>query len=781
LDIKDIKAKLDFDSVIARVERYIYSGLGSSNCEELEFMTDRSLIETELRKVVEVKELLINSGDLPLDGLSDIRLILNKIRIEGHFVAPEDFLNILSFLIASRRLRKHVLDANDSTDGSFPWVAAYCSSLYFDRILEHNIEITIDESGMVKDSASANLSKIRRQITQQSGRLRKSLAGILKKISEKEYAQEDIVTQRDGRYVIPVKTENKKSVQGIIHGASSTGQTVFVEPAEIITLNNELTELHFEEKREIDKILRELASQVSKVTDELLGNCMILADIDFIQAKAKYAIEIVGSMPVITGNEVELINAYHPVLLQTHSRSQVVPLKFTIGNEFNTLVISGPNAGGKTVVLKTVGLCHLMLQSGFLIPADEESKVKIFTSIFVSIGDEQSIENDLSTFSSHLISVKQILDEADSGSLVLIDEIASGTDPVLGSALSSAILKTLSGRYACSVVTTHNSELKEFAYATPMIENASLEFNSESLSPTFRFITGIPGQSFTFEIAEKFNFPESIIKDSKSYLSENENRLEDLLRELNETKQNYDVLKRKTDIENVRLTGLANLYDEKLSELKKNEKVLKQKAKLEAESIVKDARKLIEKTVKEIREERISPKQAKDIIAEEERHLDISIPDEVTRDIVKTRVMTGDIARLKGSNTSGEVLSVTTDEIMLNINGFTVRVPLADIEKIKDKPIHESLSGAGVQLNDKPVQLSLDLRGKYSYEVKELLERFLYDSVVNGLTEISIIHGKGSGKLREEVRRQLKETNIVKSYRAGNWNEGDAGVTVVEL
>ncbi|MBK6505446.1 MAG: hypothetical protein IPG02_07205 [Ignavibacteria bacterium] len=242
-----------------------------------------------------------------------------------------------------------------------------------------------------------------------------------------------------------------------------------------------------------------------------------------------------------------------------------------------------------------------MLQFGFLIPAEPESKVKIFSSIFVSIGDEQSIENDLSTFSSHLISVKTILDEADSGSLVLIDEIASGTDPVLGSALSSAILKSLSDRNSFSVVTTHNSELKEFAYATPMIENASLEFDSVSLSPTFRFITGLPGQSFTFEIAEKFSFPELIITDSKSYLTENENRLEDLLRELNETKQNYDELKRRTDIENVRLSGLSNLYDEKLKELKANEKVLKHKAKLEAESIVKDARKLIEKTVKEIR------------------------------------------------------------------------------------------------------------------------------------------------------------------------------------
>lgn len=781
MDLIALKTKLDFESVTERVKRFLYSGLGLSQCEEIEFLTDKESVESELRKVNEMKDLINHYGDLPLDGLADIRLTLSKLRIEGHYVSPEEFNMILGLLVASRKVRKHVGEANSESGNSFQWVAGYCAAIYSDKIIEHNIEITVDESGQVKDTASANLNKIRKQIHIQSERLRKTLTGILKKVSEKEYTQDDIVTQRDGRYVIPVKTENKRNVQGIIHGASASGQTVFVEPAEIINLNNELTELHFDEKREIDKILRELAGQIRAVSDELLNNCDILATVDFLQAKARYAIETISSMPVISEGKTELINAFHPVLLQTHSRQEVVPLDFRIGDEFNVLVISGPNAGGKTVVLKTVGLCQLMLQSGFLIPADPQSELKIFKSIFVSIGDEQSIENDLSTFSSHLRSVKEILDDADSESLVLIDEIASGTDPVLGSALSSAILKSLSDRGAFTVVTTHNSELKEFAYSTPLLENASLEFNSETLSPTFRFVTGIPGQSFTFEIAEKFEFPESLLSNSRSYLTDNENRLEDLLRELNETKQRYDELKRKTDIENVRLSGLANLYESKLRDLEKNERLLRQKAKLEAEGIIKETRKLVEKTVKEIREEKISAKQAKEVIAQHESK--ITLPE---NDVENVQHAPGDIAygdsvRLRGANTEGEVMSIKGDEAAVNINGFVVRLPLSEIEKIEQKIKMRNIRSEGTELNESPVSLSLDLRGKYTYEAGSLLEKFLYESATNGLKEVSIIHGKGSGKLRDEVRRLLKGSAVVRSFRAGNWNEGDAGVTIVEL
>ncbi|MBK8551463.1 MAG: hypothetical protein IPL53_10550 [Ignavibacteria bacterium] len=506
MHIQETKNKLEFDRIVSRIKHYAYSDLGIEKCDEIIFYTNPELLETELDKVVELKEILNAAGELPLDGLKDIRKSISKMKIEGYFITPPEFLHILEFLRVSRKVYKTINEISRSDSGKTNLISGLTDNLFYDKIIEHNIEITIDENGEVKDTASSALNKIRKQINTHSERLRKTLDGILKKVSEKEYSQEDIVTQRDGRFVIPVKVENKRSVAGIIHSSSNTGATVFIEPTESINLNNELTELHFEEKREIEKILRELAQQLSRHLDEIKANIEILSEIDFIQAKAKYAIETISVKPYINRDKVNLINAFHPVLIQTHKRNEVVPLNLLIGEEYNTLVISGPNAGGKTVVLKTVGLNQVMLQSGILVPVNPESEFKLFENIFISIGDEQSLENDLSTFSSHLRSIKEIVDNANERSLILIDEIASGTDPVLGSALSAAILKNFSEKNSTTIVTTHNSELKEFAYNTDKIENASLEFNVENLSPNFNFIIGVPGQSFTFEIARSLIF-----------------------------------------------------------------------------------------------------------------------------------------------------------------------------------------------------------------------------------------------------------------------------------
>ncbi|MEO8665672.1 MAG: endonuclease MutS2, partial [Ignavibacteria bacterium] len=401
MSIQDTKNKLEFERIIKRIKHHTYSDLGSEKCDVIEFYHDAGELDTELNKVVEMNEILNIINELPLDGLSDIRRSLEKIKIEGFFITPLEFLKILDFLRVSRKIKKTISDIYLSEKNRYRLINDLTANLFHDKVIEHNIEITIDENGEVKDTASSVLNRIRKQINTHSARLRKTLSDILKRVSEKEYAQDDIVTQRDGRFVIPVKIENKKDVPGIIHSSSATGATVFIEPTESINLNNEITELHFEEKREIEKILRELAKQLTEHIDELRNNIDILSEIDFVQAKARYAIESISEKPVIKSNRLNLINAFHPVLLQTHKRNEVVPLNLSIGEEFNTLVISGPNAGGKTVVLKTVGLTQLMLQSGILIPAKPESEFKLFKKIFISIGDEQSLENDLSTFSSH--------------------------------------------------------------------------------------------------------------------------------------------------------------------------------------------------------------------------------------------------------------------------------------------------------------------------------------------------------------------------------------------
>ncbi|HMQ68728.1 MAG TPA: endonuclease MutS2 [Ignavibacteria bacterium] len=786
--IQETKNKLEFDRIISKIKHYSYSVTGEEKCDHLPFITDTTELDKELDKVCEVKDILNIEGELPLDGLKDIRRSVSKMKIEGYFISPAEFLNILDFLRVSRKVKKTISELNASEKESYPLIFDLTRELFFDKILEHNIEITVDENGEVKDTASTALNKIRKQINSHSGRLRKTLSEILRKVSEKEYTQEDIVTQRDGRYVIPVKVENKRNVDGIIHSSSATGATVFIEPTESIKMNNELTELHFEEKREIERILRELAAQLTGHLDPIKINIEILAELDFIQAKARYAMETISVKPFIDKEKINLINAYHPVLLQTHKRNEVVPLNLSLGDEYNTLVISGPNAGGKTVVLKTVGLNQLMLQSGMLVPADPESEFKLFDKIFISIGDEQSLENDLSTFSSHLNSIKGIIDNADDRSLILIDEIASGTDPVLGSALSASILKDFSERNSLTIVTTHNSELKEFAYNTEKIENGSLEFNVGNLSPNFNFVSGVPGQSFTFEIARKFNFPESILNASARYLDENESRLEDLLKDLNETKQNYTILKNKYDVENSRLTSLTKLYESKLKEFSKNEKQLKYKAKLDAENIIRDANKLIEKTIKTIREDKQTPKEIKlEFLKEAEKITETedlkTIEKDLTGDIVPDeKISEGDSVRIKNSFSAGEVMEISGDTASVNINGLIVKTKLIELEKISRKDLKKEYSDRStVSLNEGVVELSLDLRGKYTHEIGDELEKFIYNSVSNGLKEVSIIHGKGSGKLREEVQKQLKRNSDVKSFRLGNWNEGDSGVTIIEL
>ncbi|HAY33914.1 MAG TPA: endonuclease MutS2 [Ignavibacteria bacterium] len=789
MDLADIKFKLEFDRITSRLIHNVYSDLGKELCENINFYADQEELEYELDKVSQMKELLNVRGDLPLDGLSDIRRSISKAGIEGHYIAPEEFLHILEFLRVSRKVRRMISEESRDFSEDFSMLKKIVADLFFDKILEHNIEITVDENGAVKDSASANLRKIRRQINSQSERLRKTLSSVLERVSEKDYTRDDIITQRDGRFVIPVKAENKKFVHGIIHSSSSTGATVFIEPTETIELNNEITELYFEEKREIELILRELARQLSKVIEPLRINVKILAEIDFLQTKARYSIETISAKPEFTKNYIDLKNAYHPVLLQTHKRNEVVPLNICIGKEFNSLVISGPNAGGKTVVLKTIGLMQLMLQSGLHIPADPESKLCLFKDIFVSIGDDQSLENDLSTFSSHLKYIKEIISDSDERSLVLIDEIASGTDPVLGSALSASILNYLSAKKCITIVTTHNSELKEFAYSTENIENGSLEFNTENLSPNFKFSTGVPGQSFTFEIARKYDFPEDILKDAGKYLSENESRLEDLLKELNEMKHKYELLRNKYDIENSRLSGLTNLYDAKLKELTKNERELRYKAKLDAENILKNANKLIEKTIKELREKENLHKEIKKEFAQEAAEIIKPEPEELsesnynatTAEVGEIRL--NDFVRILNTNSTGEVIQISGNAVTVNINGIAIKTTPDELEKInkpdtKDKYRSDT---SYTELNTGSVSTSLDLRGKYTYEINNSLYTFLDEALRNGLREVSVIHGKGSGKLRDEVHKQLKENVMVKSFRLGSISEGDSGVTLVKL
>lgn len=783
----NIYTLLEFEKILSRIKTYIYSGLGEERCENISFITDKEALRLELDKTSEMKDILTREEYLQLDGLRDIRKTLSKLNIEGNYISSEEFLSILTFLRISRLTKSYFSRLNVGTDYDYKLIPEMTSGLFTDKILESNIDSTIDETGTVRETASAELKRIRITIRKKTESLRKSLEKILKDISDKDYSQDDIITQRDGRFVVPVKAENKRKVPGLIHSSSNTGQTVFIEPAATIELNNDITELQYEERREIERILAELAKKVKVHVPELKSNCEIMAEIDFLQAKAKYGIEILAEKPVLAEDEYQIKNGYHPVLLQTHKRDEVVPLNFIIGKDFNSIIISGPNAGGKTVSLKTVGLLALMLQSGILVPVHYESKFKVFKNIFVSIGDQQSLENDLSTFSSHIAYLKKILDEADDKSLILIDEICSGTDPVLGSALSCSIIQNLSDRNSLSVVTTHNSELKAFAYNHAKIENASLEFNNETLSPNFKFNIGIPGQSFTFEIAEKYSFPVEVVTLAKSFLNDSENKLEDLLKELNENKQKYSELKNEYDREATRLKGLNSIYETKISQLKTNEKEILKKAKEEAKEVLQNANKLVENTIREIREKQnFSAKEIKEAFQSKVQEITQIKEEEPVEpelsDSEKKNIKVGDYVKITGTNSMGELMEITDGQVSINMNGLLVKSKLSEIEKVKKAEVKkEHAKTSTIEVNTDIVERSLDLRGKYSEEIYDLIDKFIHKASVNGLKSVEIVHGKGTGKLRNEVQKYLKSNSSVISFRLGNWNEGDTGVTIAEL
>lgn len=783
---EDIYSLLEFEKITSRIQSHIYSGLGEERCENINFITDKNTLEQELSKTSEMKDILTREEYLQLDGLTDIRKTLSKLKIEGSYIPSSEFLNILTFLKISRITKSYFSRLNIGSEYDYKLMPALTSELFTDKILENNIDSTIDETGTVRETASSELKRIRITIRKKTENLRKSLEKILKEISDKDYSQDDIITQRDGRFVVPVKVENKRKVPGLIHSSSNTGQTVFIEPASTIELNNDITELQYEEKREIERILAELAKKVRVHIDQLKINCDIMGEVDFLQAKARYGIEIMAEKPILTDNEYEIKNGYHPVLLQTHKRSEVVPLDFRIGKDFNSIIISGPNAGGKTVSLKTVGLLALMVQCGILVPVQYDSKFRLFKEIFVSIGDQQSLENDLSTFSSHIAYLKKILDNSDENSLILIDEICSGTDPVLGSALSCAVIKSFSDRNAMSVVTTHNSELKAFAYNTEKIENASLEFNNETLSPSFKFNIGIPGQSFTFEIAEKYNFPGDVIADAKSMLNESENKLEDLLKELNENKQKFSELKNEYDREVTRLKGLNSIYETKISQLKASEKEIIRKAKEDAKDVLQNANKLIENTIREIREKQnFSAKELKESFQSKVK--EITKTEELVRepelsDDEKKDINVGDYVKISGTNSMGELMEIKDGSASINMNGLLVKAKFSELEKVKRAEAKkEHAKTSTIEINEGPIERSLDLRGKYSEEIYDLIDKFLNNSIRYGLKEVEIIHGKGTGKLRTEVKKYLKSNPSVISFRLGNWNEGDTGVTIAEL
>ena len=779
--------KLEFKKILGRLESYASSDLGKNAAEHVIPTANLTLLAQELNRVDEMKKLLESDDPFPIDGLRDIRDPLQRAGIENSILGPSDLLPIAQTLQAARNIKAFIQKRKDV----YIELHSICEGLNTNKILEYNITQAIDDNGNIKDTASKELKNIRNDLVSMYELLRKQLGRILKNVSEQGLTQEDIITTRDGRMVIPVKAEQKHSVPGFIHSSSASGLTVFIEPAATLSLNNEIRELHFKEQREIEKILRTLTIQVREVSSELLQSLEILKDLDLIYAKAKYSIEIKGNKPFLKEyGSIKIVEARHPILLLRHPREKVIPLSMELGNGYSTLLITGPNAGGKSVAMKTVGVLVLMLQCGIHIPASPDSEFPVFKKLYVDIGDDQSIENDLSTFSSHITMLREILNSADDHSLILIDEIGAGTDPVEGGALAAVILAQLTKVGAFTIATTHQVTLKAFVHETEGMENGAMEFDQATLTPTFNFRFGVPGSSYALEIARRLGLSPTIISEAEKMAGEQKSRLEKLIVDLESRAQLLAKKLSIVDVEKLKYNELVESYETKLKGLREEIRLTKSKAIEEAKEIINKANSIIEKSIKEIKQRQadkssiVESKQEIKLLGSEIHAMELAL-NEISSNAPSIEnnatISKGTTVKLKSNSQIGEVLQPPDASGLLQVafDSLKMRIHVNDVVPIS-KPRSSAHSFAPILLEGTPKR-EIDVRGLYGDEALQEVDKFIDSAIVTGLHQVDIIHGKGSGALRKKITLFLQSDSRIKSHRFGEWNEGGMGVTIVDL
>ncbi len=780
MDAQSLKS-LEYDKIKTYLSEFTISEMGKKLALSIIPFNDEEIIKKKLRIVSQFKEIIESKNEFPIYGLKDISSSIKKAHIEGAILDPSEIYAVAINIEIGKNIKNFLFERKDQYPEIYSIVQKISSlKILFDRIIE-----SIDEDGTILDKASPELKKLRKEIIIKEEEVRTKLNKILRQFSKLGYTREDLVTIKDGRGVIPIKEEHVSRIKGIIHHRSSTGFTLFVEPIEIIDMNNYLEELKSKEEREIRKILKELTDNIRENIQQIIENCEILAEVDLYYAQAQFSIKIGANEPFIHNRQViEIINGKHPILLLKKSPDDVVPLTVKIGDGLKTLIISGPNAGGKTVALKTIGILSLMAQSGMHIPADEDTKLPVFQKIFCDIGDEQSIEKDLSTFSSHLGRYKEFITDTSEYNLTLIDEIGTGTDPKEGCSIAMAILEKLTDSNGLTVVTTHQSALKVFAYNKPGIENGSMIFDEENLKPTYQFRQGIPGSSYAFEISKRLNFPEDILKRSNELFGEQENRIENMIKELQESIKKINDEKSEIDYKKSELDKLIKQYQTKVSSLKEFSREKKEEALKEAEKILESSNQAIEKAIQEIKiasANKESIKKAKEIVSEQKKFIKKELQEIKEPIFIEKNIAIGDKVLHKESHIKGEVISIpdSSGRVKILVDGKKIETNIEKLEKIDkfDKEIKSKLDRIPVvETKDQ-----IDLRGMDSIDACYALDKYLDEAKIMGISEVKIIHGKGTGVLRKKVNEFLKNNPKIKSKRSAQWNEGGEGVTIVEL
>ncbi|MEL6610671.1 MAG: endonuclease MutS2 [Bacteroidota bacterium] len=831
----DAADRLGFDMLRARLDGYAQSELGRAVLADLAPSSDRAWVEQELTRVGQMQDVLGFDDPLPMAGVADLRPLLRRIAPKGAVVDAEDLSLALNALVTLRRLHGYLR----TRKAKYPdlWVVA--EGIVPQKELETHLAKILDERGQLRDDASAELQKLTRQINARSEQLRNSVLKALRDAVAKGYATEDQPTIRGGRAVIPVRAEAKRKVQGFVHDVSASGQTVYIEPAAALDLNNEVRELEAARRREIERILREATAHLRSRRQDLAPSLDAYAQLDAYAARGRLANDLGALVPSLNDDgHLRIVRGRNPVLL-LHFQNEaarkrqnaetaaekaaiepraVVPLDLNLGDPlegdpskggtaYHTLVITGPNAGGKSVAMKTVGVLALMVAHGLPVPCDAGSSFPLLDRLYVDIGDQQSMEEDLSTFTSHLTNIRTMLKDAGPRSLVLIDEAGTGTDPAEGGALAQAVLEGLHERGARTIATTHHGTLKAFAHNTPGVENGSMQFDRATLAPTYRFQAGIPGSSYAFDIAARVGLDGDTIGRARALVGEGKASLEDLIATFEARAQEAESRVEEAESRAKEAESVRKKYDDLLEQLRARKDAYRAEAIAQADQIVKDANARIERAVREIKEAEAEKETTKEVRADIDKlKRTVRKKQQQVEQRQRTRkrrtqkkdappaiagpIREGDQVRIDGAGAVGEVLELGHNEALVALGALKTRVKTKRLTKVGGPreqrvevraPKSDRSGGAGADLPAIHARTRIDLRGQRVEEALPEVDRLVDEALAAGLPSVEVLHGKGTGALRIAIQRHLQQRRDVTDVREAAWNQGGAGVTVVEL
>lgn len=786
--LKKASKTLEFDKVLAELKKLASASITSEYIDQVEISTQYEVVKNRLNETNEALKLIIAKGEPQLFGIVDIRSIIKRTEIGGALTAG-GLLQVSDFLRVSRGLKTYLKkdSYNSDEEVKLEYIDKLIEDLYTDKILEDEINSKIISEEEIADDASRELLRIRRGIVAKKDSIKNKLNGILS--SHADFLQDAIVTLRDGRYVVPVKIENKSRVKGLVHDISGSGQTAYIEPMAVVEANNDLKELYIKENLEIEKILKELSELVGETSEEIKSNQEKLIELDFIFAKARLGLNYRANMPKLNREgRINLIKAYHPFL----DRKIAVPIDINLGIDFTSLIVTGPNTGGKTVSIKTVGLLTLMTQFGLLIPADEASEIAVFEKVFADIGDEQSIEQSLSTFSSHMVNIVYILKNVTPKSLVLFDELGAGTDPTEGAALARSIMDFMLERKIRCISTSHYNQLKIYALTTDGVANASMEFDVDSLSPTYRLLIGVPGKSNAFEISRRLGLPDEIIGEAKKLLSSENIEFEDVLQSIDEDRTKIREYREELEREKIDLEKENKRLQSKIKKLEDQKEKILEKSREEAKRLLLNTKENVDIILSEINEARdkISSEnskkiqEAQDLLRESIKNARDKSELEITKAANPIReIKVGDKVRTSLGNLATVLeLPDKKGNVLVQSGIMKMNMPKDSLTRIDVQEDTTKNNTRSILKNKATnVKSEIDIRGKNFEDAKDIVDKYLDDAYLSGLKSVRIIHGKGTGVLRQKLREHFRNVKLIKSYKDAEYNEGGDGVTVVTL